>query len=247
MHGFLAIVQRDLKRLWAQPIRLVSGIAQPLLYLFLLGSGLSGTVRLAEGEYLPFIFPGVVALSLLFTATFAAISIVFDREVGFLKAVLVAPVRRRSIALGKVASGAVQAVAQGALLLVAGPIVGARFGVGELAVFVAFMLLAGLVFSALGVATATRFTSTEVFPVVLNAVLLPMFFLSGALYPLQTSPRWIQRVAYADPVAYAVDLLRGSLSGEYYFPPGLSVAVLVGCVIVLTWLAVLVFEQGEEA
>lgn len=247
MQGFTAIVLRDLKRLWAQPMRLVSGIAQPLLYLFLLGSGLSGTVRLAEGEYLQFIFPGVVALSLLFTATFAAISIVFDREVGFLKAVLVAPVGRRSIALGKVASGAVQALAQGALLLLAAPIVGLRFGIWELLLFIGFMLLGGLVFSALGVATATRFTSTEVFPVVLNAILLPMFFLSGALYPLQTSPEWIQIVAYADPVAYAVDLLRGATSGQFYFSPVLSVTVLTGSFAVLTWMAVRVFERGEEA
>ena len=247
MHGFYAIVLRDLKRLWAQPVRLVSGIAQPLLYLFLLGSGLSGAVRLGGGEYLQFIFPGVVGLSLLFTATFAAITIVFDREVGFLKAVLVAPVERRAIALGKVTSGAVQALAQGALLLVAGPIVGVRYGVIELAVFLLAMFLAGMVFSALGVATATRFTSTEVFPVVLNAVLLPMFFLSGALYPLQTSPEWIKVVAHVDPVAYAVDLLRGALSGEFYFSPWLSLGVLFSATAVLTWAAVVVFEQGEEA
>lgn len=247
MNGFYAIIIRDLKRLWAQPIRLVSGIAQPLLYLFLLGSGLSGTVRQSGTEYLGFIFPGVVALSLLFTATFSAISIVFDREVGFLKAVLVAPVSRRSIALGKVASGALIALAQAALLLIAAPFTGVTFGLLDLLLFLLFMLLSGIVFSALGVAVAANFSSTEVFPVVLNALLLPMFFISGALFPLESAPGWLQTIAYIDPVAYGVDLLRGSVLGEFYFPMPLSLTVLALTIMLLTWLAVLVFERGEEA
>lgn len=217
MNGFYSIIIRDLKRLWAQPIRLVSGIAQPLLYLFLLGSGLGGAVRQGGENYLEFIFPGVVALSLLFTATFSAISIVFDREIGFLKAVLVAPVSRRSIALGKVASGAIIALAQACLLLIAAPFAGVSFGLLNLLGFIAFMLLSGIVFSALGVAVAANFSSTEVFPVVLNALLLPMFFISGALFPLESAPGWLQVMSYVDPVAYGVDLLRGSVLGEFYW------------------------------
>ncbi|MCB0128931.1 MAG: ABC transporter permease [Caldilineaceae bacterium] len=247
MNGFWAIIIRDLKRLRAQPIRVVSGIAQPLLYLFLLGSGLGGAVRQGEEGYLQYIFPGVVALSLLFTATFSAISIVFDREIGFLKAVLVAPVSRRSIALGKVASGAIIAVAQACLLLVAAPFAGVHFGLSELLLFLLFMLLGSVVFSALGVAVAANFSSTEVFPVVLNALLLPLFFISGALFPLDSAPGWLQVVAYADPVAYGVDLLRGAVLGEFYFPRLLSLAVLSGAIAVLTWLAVIVFERGSEA
>lgn len=247
MAGFNAVVLRDLKRLWRQKVRLLSGILQPLLYLFLLGSGLGGAVRLGGGEYMAFIFPGVVALSLLFTATFAAISIVFDREQGFLKAVLVAPVSRRAVALGKVASGALQAVAQGILLLIFAPLVGVHFGVGALLLFVLFMLFAGLVFSALGVAAAARFTSTEVFPVVLNAVLLPLFFISGALFPLSTSPAWLQTLAYVDPVAYGVDLLRGAALGNFHFPVALSLAVLALAAALLTLTSVQVFQRGEDA
>lgn len=247
MAGFAAVVLRDLKRLWRQKVRLLSGILQPLLYLFLLGSGLGGAVRLGGGHYLSYIFPGVVALSLLFTATFAAISIVFDREQGFLKAVLVAPVSRRAVALGKVASGALQAVAQGVLLLLFAPLVGVRFGLGALLLFVLVMLFAGVVFSALGVAAAARFTSTEVFPVVLNAVLLPLFFISGALFPLDSAPGWLQTLAYLDPVAYGVDLLRGAALGTFHFPVVLSVAVLLAAAALLTATSVRVFQRGEDA
>ena len=109
------------------------------------------------------------------------------------------------------------------------------------------MLLGSVVFSALGVAVAANFSSTEVFPVVLNALLLPLFFISGALFPLDSAPGWLQVVAYADPVAYGVDLLRGAVLGEFYFPRLLSLAVLSGAIALLTWLAVIVFERGSEA
>lgn len=246
MQGFLSVILRDLKRIWAEPLRLTSGLLQPLLYLFLLGSGVGAATTLGSDAYLKFIFPGVVALSLLFTSTFAAITIVFDREVGFLKAVLVAPISRRAVALGKVCSGAIQAMVQGLMLIVFAPAVGVYFGFTELLIFVIFMLLSGLVFSALGVAVATNFSSTEVFPVVLNAVLLPMFFLSGALFPLNTSPHWLQICSWFDPVAYGVDLMRGSILHNFFFPVPLSVSILFLVMMLLTWIAIRVFEKGEE-
>jgi ABC-2 type transport system permease protein len=108
------------------------------------------------------------------------------------------------------------------------------------------MALATTAFSAMGVAIASQFTSTTVFPVVSNAVLLPMFFLSGALYPLAMAPRWMQIAAHFDPVAYAVDLMRGALLEKFFFPPLLSVSVLAALILVLAWLAVRVFRRGED-
>jgi ABC-2 type transport system permease protein len=108
------------------------------------------------------------------------------------------------------------------------------------------MVMAAMTFSALGVAVASRFTSVTVFPIVSNAVLLPMFFLSGALYPLAMAPRWIQLAAYLDPVAYAVDLMRGALIGQFFMSPALSLAVLVAVTVVLTWSCVRVFNRGED-
>lgn len=243
--GMWAILERDLKRYGSDRVRVVTGLAQPLLYLFVLGSGLSASTRLGS-QYVPYIFPGIVGMSLLFAATFSAIGIVYDRDYGFLKAVLVAPVSRREIALAKVLSGAVQGLIQGLLLLAFTPLTGLRPGPGEVAGMLLAMVLAALVFSAMGVALAARLRSAESFPIVLNAFLLPMFFLSGAMYPLAGAPRWLQTLALLDPVAYGVDLMRGALTGGFHFHPLISLGVLLAGLAVLSWLAVRAFEQGEE-
>ncbi len=257
IRGIYAVVVLDLKRAWLDRVRLAVGLAQPLLYLFVLGSGLGASSKMA-GSYRPYIFPGVLGLSLLFSATFAAISIVFDRQVGFFKAVLVAPLSRTAIALGKIASGAIQAFIQGLIVLPFAPLAGVPLDLHAFAALIGAMLLAAFTFSAMGVAVAARFTSTTVFPVVSNAVLLPMFFLSGALYPLQGTPRWMQAAAHFDPVAYAVDLMRGAVlstpgslaaSGRaelFFFPVWLSLAVLAAVVSALVWSAVRTFNRGED-
>ena len=247
MRGLLAVIILDLKRLWVDRIRLISSLIQPLLYLFVLGSGLGASSTLGSGHYLPFIFPGVVALSLLFTSVFAAILIVFDRQMGFLKAVLVAPVPRPAIAIGKVIAGAIQALVPGTIMLLFMPLAGLRPDMTEFFSFVAASALAAITFSALGVAVAARFKSMTVFPIISNAMLLPMFFLSGALYPLQLAPHWLQIAAHADPVAYAVDLMRGALIGTTFFPVWLSLVVLACFIAVMTWLATRIFTTGEDA
>ncbi|MEI6861771.1 MAG: ABC transporter permease [Verrucomicrobiota bacterium] len=246
LRGIWAIVVLDMKRFWLEKARLVAGLAQPLLYLFVLGKGIGASSQMGGGEYQRFIFPGVLGLSLLFTATFGAITIVFDRQIGFFKAVLVSPVPRAAIALGKIASGALQAAAQGLVVLPFAPLAGVALGWGESCALLGAIALAAVTFSALGVAVAARFTSTTVFPIVSNAVLLPMFFLSGALYPLATAPRWMQLTAHLDPVAYAVDLMRGALLGKFFFPVWLSLGVLAGVIVLLTWLSVRVFNRGED-
>ncbi len=247
MRGLFAVILLDLKRLWVDRIRLISSLIQPLLYLFVLGSGLGASSRLGAGNYLPYIFPGVVALSLLFTSVFAAILIVFDRQMGFLKAILVAPVPRPAIAIGKVLSGAIQALVPGTLIMIFMPFIGLTPGWGPFLEFVAAAAFAAITFSALGVAVAARFKSMTVFPIISNAMLLPMFFLSGALYPLNAAPYWLQIAAHADPVAYAVDLMRGPLLGQFFFPVWLSISVLMVFIAVTTWLATRIFTTGEDA
>jgi ABC-2 type transport system permease protein len=244
MNGYFAILALDLRRVWLDRVRLATSLAQPLLYLFVLGSGIGGSSRLGGAEYLRFIFPGVVALSLLFTASFSAIVIVFDRQIGFLKAILIAPVSRLAIALGKVSSGALQALLQACVLLLFAPLAGVPLEPLRVLEFVLAMSLAAFTFSALGVAVASRFRSVTVFPIVSNAVLLPMFFLSGAMYPLENAPHWLRILARLDPVAYAVDLMRGALYGTWSMPAALSFSVLVAFATVLTLIAV--FQQGED-
>jgi ABC-2 type transport system permease protein len=187
-----------------------------------------------------------MGLSLLFSATFAAITIVFDRQIGFFKAILVAPVPRPAIAFGKIIAGALQALVQGAILLPFAPLAGASLNLGETVAMIGAMALAALTFSTIGVAIACRFTSTTVFPIVSNAVLLPMFFLSGGLYPLRAAPPWMRVAAHFDPVAYAVDLMRGAVLGDFFFPVYLSLGALALVITVLAWAAVRVFNRGED-
>jgi len=246
MRGLFAVIMLDLKRLWVDRVRLVSSLIQPLLYLFVLGSGLGASSKMGGSGYLHYIYPGVLGLSLLFSSVFAAMLIVFDRQIGFLKAVLVAPVPRVAIALGKVLSGAIQALVPATILLLLLPLLGMDLSLLALLELIGTMILAAVTFSALGVATAARFRSTTVFPIIGNAVLLPMFFLSGALYPLDSAPTWLRWLAHIDPVAYAVDLMRGAILDRYAYPPLLSLAVLLGFIVVLTWLATRVFAAGED-
>ncbi len=246
MRGIFAVVVLDLKRFWLDRARLVVGILQPLLYLFVLGSGLGASMQLGASDYRRFIFAGSMGLTLLMTATFAAISIVFDRQIGFFKAVLVSPVPRAAIAFGKIASGAIQALVQGLILLPFAPLAGLHFGAVASLEMVGAMMVASLTFSALGVAVAARFKSVTVFPIVSNALVLPMFFMSGAMFPLTRAPHWMQIAAHLDPVAYAVDLMRGSLLGTFFFAPALSLGVLGGFVALVSWAAVRVFHQGED-
>lgn len=253
IRGIYAILVLDLKRAWLDRARLAAGIAQPLLYLFVLGPGLGSMSRFGGAAYSPYIFPGVIGLNLLFTSTFAAIGIVFDRQIGFLKAVLVAPMPRSAVALGKVAAGGLQAFFQAALLLPFAPLAGIHFTVLSFFELVLAMLGAAMVFSAMGVAVAGRFTSTTVFPIVSNAVLLPMFFLSGALYPLQHAPYWMRVISHLDPVAYAVDLMRGSVipstpaaPQRFFCPPGWSILILAAFFALLIAIAVNIFNRGED-
>ncbi|HMD61904.1 MAG TPA: ABC transporter permease [Opitutaceae bacterium] len=246
IRGVVAIVILDLKRFWVDRARLVAGLVQPLLYLFVLGAGIGASSRMGGGDYRRFIFPGTMGLSLLFSSTFAAITIVFDRQIGFFKAVLVAPIPRPAIALGKITAGALQALAQGMVLLPFAPLAGAPLSLLETAEMIGAMALAALTFSTIGVAIACRFSSTTVFPVVSNAVLLPMFFLSGGLYPLRYAPAWMGVAAHFDPVAYAVDLMRGAVLGEFYFPVALSLGALALTIAVLASSAVRVFNRGED-
>jgi ABC-2 type transport system permease protein len=244
--AIFAIVILDLKRFWLDRARLIAGLIQPLLYLFVLGAGLGASMKMGGGDYRRFIFPGTMGLSMLFSATFAAITIVFDRQIGFFKAVLVAPVPRSAIAFGKIIAGALQALAQGLILLPFAPLAGATLNLVQGIEFVGAMALASLTFSAIGVGFACRFTSTTVFPIVSNAVLLPMFFMSGGLYPLDKAPGWMQVAAQFDPVAYAVDLMRGAVLGVFHFPVWQSLGALALTISLVAWAAVRVFNRGED-
>lgn len=231
MSNLLAIVWFDSRRFWSSPLRLVFGMTQPLLYLLVLGAALRGGTYAEISGYQAYIFPGVIALSLMFTAISAAVGIVHDRQTGMLAALLVSPVSRLQVAGAKIVGGAAVAWVQSLLLLPFSPIIGIGLTPLHLIALLAAMAVAALAFSALGLALALPFRSVIVFPVVSNALLLPMFFLSGALYSLDLAPPWIRFAAAYNPAAYGVDLMRGVLTRQFAIDPARSLAALAACLV----------------
>lgn len=184
--GTYVIWLRDLKRFWRDRMRRIGAFVQPLIYLFLLGTGLQaafGVFGSGDINYVAFMYPGIVAMTILFTAVFSGISIIWDREFGFLKEMMVAPIPRTSVGLGKVSGGGTTAFMQGCILLVFMPLVSIPYSVEKIVLMLLFMLVLSMSLSSMGVLIAARMRSFEGFPIVINFILLPMFFLSGAMFP----------------------------------------------------------------
>jgi ABC-2 type transport system permease protein len=213
---------RELIRFRADRMRMVTSLIQPVLYLFVLGSGLSsltglggnGTVSLRT-----FMFPGVLGLSVLFTAMFSAASIVWDREFGFLREMLVAPVSRSSIVLGKCFGGATVAAIQGAILIVLAGAAGVPYSPDLIVELIGLLLVLAFAMTAFGVLMAARIRSIQSFMGLTQIVLMPMYFLSGALYPLNNLPAWLVALTRINPLTYAVDPLRRAVFAHVQLGP----------------------------
>jgi len=221
LRAIYIIWYRDILRYWRDRWRLVASLAQPLLFLVVFGSGLSSALGrgslfgTAGGfSYIQFVYPGIIGMAILFTAIFGAMSIVWDREFGFLKEVLVAPIDRSAVAIGKALGSTTQAMIQGLILLVLAPFVGVKLSF--LTVIELIPLAAVLAFglSTFGVALASSMKSLQGFQVVMNFLMMPMFFLSGALFPLTNLPGWMTVLTRLDPASYGIDPLRRVVLAE---------------------------------
>jgi ABC-2 type transport system permease protein len=204
------VVQRDLIRTYQDKLRFLSQLVQPVLFLFVLGSGLSSLTSGATGslDLRTFMYPGVLATSTLFTAMFSAVSIVWDREFGFLREMLVAPVRRSSIIFGKALGGAVIATGQGVVVLLLGLLVDVPLSPGLVVVLLAEVFLLSFTLTAFGLAIVARITQVQTVMGIMQMLLLPLSFLSGALYPLSNLPTWLGIVTRLNPLTYAVHPVR---------------------------------------
>lgn len=237
---------RDLKRYWYDKIRIVASLGQPLLFLFVLGNALSPSFHGAGGiKFSEFIFPGVVGMTVLFTSIFSAVSIVWDREFGFLKEVLVAPISRWTIVAGKTLGGSTIAVIQGCILLLLAPLVGAHLSILVVLKSIVVMFMIAFMISALGITIAARMKEMEGFQMVVNFLIMPTFFLSGALFPLNNLPKWLTILTRLDPLTYGVDLLRGVILGIHTFHFMLDITVMIAVSAVLMAIAVLEFNLAE--
>lgn len=211
LKGAYTIWYRDVIRFLRDRARIISSLGQPLLFLFVFGSGLAPAMSGLGGsrlDFTQFLFPGILSMTVLFTSVFSAVSIVWDREFGFLKEVMVAPVSRVAVALGKVAGGSTVAMLQGALILILAPLIGIRLSWGQLIVLVGLMLLLAAVMTSFGILIAARQRTMEGFHMIMQFLLMPMFFLSGAFFPLRDVPLWMEWLAKINPVTYGVDPMR---------------------------------------
>jgi len=223
---------RELIRFANDRVRIVTSLVQPLLFLFVLGAGLQQLSSAStDGVNLKtFIYPGVLCMSVMFTAMFSAASIVWDREYGFLREMMVAPVRRSSIVVGKCLGGATVAGFQGLIMIVLAPAVGVPYSVTLVLGVFALQLLLAFAITAFGVMVAARITQIQSFMGVMQLVVMPMFFLSGALFPVTNLPGWLAVLNRLDPLTYAVEPMRSlvfahldlSSSAEAALNPGIT-------------------------
>jgi ABC-2 type transport system permease protein len=236
MNAIYILWLRSLKHFVRSKAQIVSSIGQPMLYLLALGFGLGPVFqRAGEGSYLQFVAPGVITMTVLFSAMFSGIGLIWDRQFGFLKETLVAPVPRLAVMIGRTLGGATVALLQGLLVLVLCLLVGFRPASWvAIAAALPFMAMIAIVFCALGTALGSRLENMQAFPMVTSFLMMPLFFLSGALYPLEGLPGAMRYVTAANPLTYGVDGVRGALIGAWHFGafPDTLVLAAVGALFV---------------
>ncbi|MFW6050175.1 MAG: ABC transporter permease [Myxococcota bacterium] len=239
-----ALCVRELLRFLRERNQLYSALARPLLWLVFLGSGMRGAFRAETGvSYVAFLLPGVVAMTILFGGLFSGVSTVWDRELGFMREMLVAPVSRLGIVGGKLVAGAAVTSVQALVTLAFAPLVGVSFGGGRLAALLGLILLTSLGIVGLALVIAARMRTLEGFGNLANFVALPLFFLSGSMYPLEHVPGWLRPVVAANPVTYAVDAMRQVAVGTPGHPMALDLGVLSGFALLMGAGAVLQFRR----
>jgi ABC-2 type transport system permease protein len=257
---------RELIRFFQDRARIVSSLLQPVLFLFVLGTGLSTLASSGTGglNLRTFMFPGVLAMATMFTALFSAGSIVWDREFGFLREMLVAPVSRSAIVVGKCLGGATVATFQGMVVLALAGTVGVPYSPSLLAILVIELLLLSFTLTALGVMLAARMRNIQTFFALTQVFLMPMFFLSGALYPLSNLPAWLHVLTRVDPITYAVDPMRravfthldipvfvqerlnpGVTWGGWHVPVAIELAIVVLIGMAMLGVGILEFRRAE--
>ncbi|MCL2769336.1 MAG: ABC transporter permease [Solirubrobacterales bacterium] len=258
--------QRELIRFSRDRLRMVTQLVQPFLFLFILGTGLAPLASAGTHgvSFRTFVYPGVLCMAVLFTAMFSAASIVWDREFGFLREMMVAPVRRSSLVLGKCLGGATVAALEGAIVVAIAPLVGVPYTLTLVLAMLGLQLLLALMITAFGVMVAARVTQMQSFMALIQMAIMPMFFISGAMFPTNTLPRWLEVLNRLDPLTYAVvpmrkavfahlsisDAARSALDPPltwfgYAVPTGVCLAVVALLGVAMLGVAIVQFSRVE--
>jgi ABC-2 type transport system permease protein len=238
---------RQLKRYWRSKARMIGTLGQPVLFLVALGFGFGAVYQQAgQGNYLEFLAPGIVAMSILFTSMFNGIEVIWDRQFGFLKETLVAPVSRVKIMIGRTLGGATVAFFQGVLVLLISMIIGFRIqNFMDVPIALIFMFLIAVLFTALGTAIASKMKDMNAFPLIINFIIMPLFFLSGALFPLKDLPVVLETIIKFNPLSYGVDGIRGALTGLSSFGLFTDFAVLCALTLIIGLIGSYLFSKIE--
>ncbi|MEM3921991.1 MAG: ABC transporter permease [Nitrososphaerota archaeon] len=228
--------------------RLIANIIQPFFFLAFLGIGLRpmSLPGMPSGlSYLDFLAPGMIAMSVIFSSMFAGLSVIWDRQFGFLKEVLVAPVSRLSIVVGRTLGGSTVALIQGLLVLAAGIALGARISLQGVIPALIFMLLIAFFAVGLGLSIAVRLRDPDAFPLLMNLIMMPSIFLSTAFFPLESVSDWLRSLMYLNPLTYLVDGLRGFLTGSSSIPLVADLAAALALCVSTTALGAYMFSKSE--
>jgi len=242
-----ALWRRDMVKFVRDRRSLITSLVRPFLWLLAFGFGLRASVRMpgVGADFVSFLVPGLAAMTVLFSSMFAAISIVWEREFGFLKELLVAPIPRGAIVAAKLFAGSATATVEAGLMLALSPLAGARFSALGAIAYLPLLALFGMSVNALGIVVAARMKSFEGFGSFVNFVIQPIFFLSGALYPIAGLPRALRAIVLVNPMSYVVDAVRGLCIGPHHFPIALDVAVALAAALAFGALARQYFNKME--
>jgi ABC-2 type transport system permease protein len=233
LRAIRVVWRRELIRFSRDRLRIVTSLVQPFLFLFVLGTGLSSLVSASTHgiDFKTFIYPGVLCMAVMFTAMFSAASIVWDREFGFLREMMVAPVRRSSIVLGKCFGGATVAAFQGLIVIAIAGLVHVPYNAGLLLEIFALQLLLAFSITAFGMMAAARITQMQSFMALMQMAIMPMFFISGAMFSVANLPQWLAILNRIDPLTYAVDPMRRAIFSHLHIPAATRHALAPG----VTW------------
>ncbi|MBI5057357.1 MAG: ABC transporter permease [Nitrospirae bacterium] len=229
--------------------RLISTLMRPLIWLFLVGGGMSRLVTPGMGvSYMQFIFPGILGMTVLFSSIFSSISIIWDKEFGLMKEILVAPVSRLSIVIGKALSGTIISVIQATIILMLFPFLGIKLSLLSIPYAIAISFLLAFCISALGIIIATFFENMESFSSIMNFIVMPMFFLSGAMYPVKNLPEILKLISKLNPLTFGIDALKHAIFRDtmiFDFPLWIDLSVLIISSTVFVVLAGIMFERKK--
>ncbi len=241
--GISAIWQREILTFFREKPRIVSAAINPIFWLVTFGAGLGSTVSIAGINYQQFIFAGIIVQTVLFSSIFYGSYLVWDRRIDLLKAVLVTPLSRRSIFFGKVLSGVTFALIQTVIILAFGFFIGINYTLASLVLVILTVMLAAAALTAVGLTIGSLMTSPEGFQLITTFVIFPLFFLSGALFPLENLPAYLSTLTAINPVTYIVDVLRGLLIGIQYYGVIENVLIIGGFAFVANLVGIQAFKR----